>query len=241
MTHMDRRREMEDLAGEAPVKRGPGRPRKVVTEPVVKRGPGRPKKVVAPEQTDEDDYDTPDMSFKTAHMANKGLPIRWYAHAFKLTEHNVKRRLTDVAPIDFGPHGNPLYAMTDAAPYLVETKTSVVELLRGIKDEDLPSDLSLKMWQVRKIKNKVLQEEGELWHSSTVMEKFSEVLLRIREKLQLIPDRVERMTGITPEQYKLIRGIVDAVQEEMYRAAMQMAENDNTPSALGEDDEEVVL
>lgn len=234
MTPEDRRREMDELAG-------------VVT--IVKRGPGRPRKVdlsLLPqpktEEKDEDGEPLPDMSFKTAHLANSGLPVRWYAHAFGLTENNVKSRLRGVAPVNFGKHGNPLYAMKDAAPCLVEPKIDLREHLRSIKDDDLPDDLRLKLWQARRARNRVMMEEGELWHSSEVLARFSEYLLSIREKLQLIPDKLERMTGITPDQYKLIRAVVDGVQVEMYEDALKMGDADNTLPLSGADDaEEVVL
>lgn len=234
MTPEDRRREMDELAG-------------VVT--IVKRGPGRPRKVdlsLLPqpktEEKDEDGEPLPDMSFKTAHLANSGLPVRWYAHAFGLTENTVKSRLRGVAPVNFGKHGNPLYAMKDAAACLVEPKIDLREHLRSIKDDDLPDDLRLKLWQARRARNRVMMEEGELWHSSEVLARFSEYLLSIREKLQLIPDKLERMTGITPDQYKLIRAVVDGVQVEMYEDALKMGDADNTLPLSGADDaEEVVL
>ena len=69
---------------------------------------------------------------------------------------------------------------------------------------------------------------------------FLRLLLSIREKLQLIPEKVGRVSGITPEQYKMIRTIVDSVQEEMHKTIIDMANADDTPSLLGEQ-EEVVL
>ncbi len=222
-----RRREMADLAGDEEVpKRKRGRPRKVDVAP-------------KPDPVDEDDEDV-DLSYRSVHAVRQGVPVRWLSLVFGHTEHQVKRRLRDVRPVDVGAHGNPLYSVIDAAPYLVEPKMDLGEFLRGIKDDDLPDDLRLKLWQARKARNRVLEEEGELWHSSVVIAKFSEVLLSMREKLQLIPEKIERMSGITPEQYKLIRSVVDAVQEEMHQAIMEMADKDDMPSVLG-DAEEVVL
>lgn len=219
-------REMDDLAG-GEVKRKRGRPRK--------------SDAPSPPSSDIDDEDAEvDLSYRSVYVIRQGVPVRWLAHVFGHTEHVVKRRLRDVRPVDVGPHGNPLYTVVDAAPYLVEAKVDLGDFLRNIKDEQLPDDLRLKLWQARKARNRVLEEEGELWHSSVVIAKFSEVLLAMREKLQLIPDRIERMSGITPEQYKLMRSVVDAVQDDMHQAIMELADGDTTLSVLG-DVEEVVL
>ncbi len=221
-----RLREMADLAGD---------------EVVVKRKRGRPRKSEAlPKEEETSGEDEVDLSYRSVYVIRQGVPVRWLAHVFGHTEHQVKRRIKDVRPVDVGAHGNPLYAVVDAAPYLVEPKIDVGEFLRNIKDDQLPDDLRLKLWQARKARNRVLEEEGELWHSSVVIAKFSEVLLSMREKLQLIPEKIERMSGITPEQYKLIRSVVDAVQEEMHQAIVQMADEDSTTSILGDSDEVVL-
>ena len=226
-----RRRETDDLAGgDEPIKRPRGRPRKVAVE-----------KTSDKEVVDEFDGASPDLSYRAVYTIKQGVPVRWLALVFGHTEHNVKRRLKDLRPVDVGAHGNPLYAVVDAAPYLVEPKIDLKEFLLSIRDDDLPDDLRLKLWNARRQRNRVLQEEGELWHSSVVVEKFAQVLLNIREKLQLIPEKVGRMNGISPEQYKLIRAVVDSVQDDMHRTIMEMADNDNTPSVLGGDEDEVVL
>lgn len=230
MTPEDRRREIDELAGvvTAPPRRGPGRPRKIDLS------------LLPPPKGDEED-DEVDLSYRGVYQIKQGVPVRWLALVFGLTEHQVKRRLKDCRPVDVGAHGNPLYIVADAAAYLVEPKVDTAEFLRGIKDEDLPDDLRLKLWQARRARNRVMQEEGELWHSSEVLAKFSEFLLAIRERLQLIPDQLERTTGITPDQYKLVRAVTDGLQEDIYNDAIRMAEADETRPLAGDMDEEVVL
>jgi hypothetical protein len=231
MTPEDRRREMDDLAGvvDVPIKRGPGRPRKV-----------DPSLLPPPKSEEEPDSDI-DLSYRGVYQIKQGVPVRWLALVFGLTEHQVKRRLKDCRPADVGAHGNPLYLVADASAYLVDPKVDTAEFLRGIRDDDLPDDLRLKLWQARRARNRVMQEEGELWHSTVVLEKFSEYLLSIREKLQLIPDKIERMTGLSPEQYKLVRMIVDGVQEEMYEDAIRMSNSDNTSPLSGQSEEDEVV
>lgn len=193
-----------------------------------------------PSEVDET-VENVDLSKRTVYSVQQGVTIRWLAIVFGMTDHKVKTRLKSLAPLAVGSYNQPLYSVPEAAAYLVDPKTDLKDFLTSIKEEDLPDDLRLKFWNARRARNKVLQEEGEHFHASDVMAKFSEMLLSVREKLQLIPEKVERMTGITPEQYKLIRGAVDAVQEEMYKAILEMAENDNTPSVLGGDEEDEVV
>lgn len=218
-----RRKEMEDLAG------GPVSTRARNVDFGLLPQPKRPE---------EDEID---LSYKAVYQTTQGVPIRWLALVFGMTDHHVKQRLKDLRPMGAGGHANPLYHVAEAAPYLVQSKVNVTEFLRGLKDDDLPDDLRLKLWNARRARNRVLEEEGELWHSSVVLEKFGEVLLAIREKLQLIPEKVERMTGISPEQYKLIRALVDSVQDEMHKTIIDMADKDRTPSILTGEDDEVVM
>lgn len=185
--------------------------------------------------------EVPDLSAKAMYQVKQGVPVRWLSQVFGMTDHKVKSRLKDCRPVDVGPHGNPLYMVHEAAAYLVEPKIDLGGFLKTLKDDDLPDDLRLKMWQARKARNRVLIEEGELWHRETVTAKFGEVLLSLREVLQLIPEKVGRVSGITPEQYKTIKTIVDSVQEEMHRTILDFADNDNTPSMLGDQEDEVVL
>lgn len=189
----------------------------------------------------DDKTEEVDLSKRTVYAVQQGVTIRWLAIVFAMTDHMVKTRLKTLAPISVGGYNQPLYSVPEAAALLVEPKTDLKDFLTSIKEDDLPDDLRLKFWNARRARNKVLQEEGEHFHQADVMAKFSEMLLSVREKLQLIPEKVERMTGITPEQYKLIRGAVDAVQEEMYKAILEMADNDNTQSVLGDEEDEVVL
>lgn len=228
MTFAERRRiEMQELSGAVtlPLKRGPGRPKKIKPEPDV--------------NMDAEDDLPIDLTYRGAHTARHGVPVRWLAIVFGITEARVKAKLVDLAPISYGAHNNPLYTVAEAAPYLCNPKFDISEVIANLRDDQLPPEFRLKVWQARGARNRVLEAEGSLWRSELVIAKFGEVLLSIREKLQLIPEQVERMTGITPDQYKLVRGIVDGVQEEMYQTAIQIAENDETPNAFG--DEEVVL
>lgn len=216
-----RRREMAELAG------GP------ITKPAVDFS-----LLPQPKAPGEGEVD---LSNKTVYQVKQGVPIRWLSLVFGMTEHAIKLKLKEVRPVGTGGHGNPLYSVPEAAQYLVQSKINVAEFLRGLKDDELPDDLRLKLWNARRARNRALEEEGELWRSGVVLQKFGEVLLAIREKLQLIPEKVERMTGITPEQYKLIRAIVDGVQDDMHKTILEMADKDATASILAGEDDEVVL
>lgn len=225
-----RRREIDDLAG-GEVKRKRGRPRKVQVE-----------RTPEPAEPEDDDAEAPDLSYKSVYAIRQGVPVRWLSLVFGHTEHVVKRRLKDVRPVDVGAHGNPLYTVVEAAPYLVEPKMDLKEFLLSIRDEDLPDDLRLKFWSARRQRNKTLLEEGELWWRAEVVAKFGEILLALREKLQLAPEIIERQTGVTPDQYKLLRGIIDSVQDDMHKTILELAAKDQTLSVLGgSEEDEVVL
>jgi hypothetical protein len=140
MNMEDRRREMDDLAGGSTI----------VTR---RKAKVNPSLLPPPKGEDEDDVD---LSYRAAYEIKQGVPVRWLALVFGFTTHQVTKRLVNLRPIDVGPHGNPLYSVRDAAAYLVDAKVDLKDLLASIKDDDLPDDLRLKLWNARRQRNRVL-------------------------------------------------------------------------------------
>lgn len=171
---------------------------------------------------DDDDY-TPSredkLSFRSqdVHRINGGVSVQWLARAFRTTRHIVNKKLANnVRPIGTGEQGQPLYDLPEAAQYLVEPLVDIKEYLRTAKPDQLPDNLRETVWN-SKLKRQRWEEKAQhLWRTEVIMGKFAEVLADVRMRLQQIPDRVERITGLSIEQYRLIRNAIDEVQEEIF-------------------------
>lgn len=233
---MSRREEIDDLIGFAPEKRKPGRPRKDPSAgpPKPKRKPGRPRKVPsdASGQPHEADDVEIDLSSAKVYELLGGVSVQWLAKAFTMTRHNVEIRLRNLRPIDIGKHGNPLYSLPEAASYLVTPKFDMNEYLRSVKPEDMPEHLRNPYWQA-KIRQQTWQRNaGQLWPTEAVLERFSEVLLNIKTKIQQIPDTVERTCGLNIAQYKVVSAATDGILDEIHSELLKMASEKRTPSQL---------
>lgn len=249
----DRRRRTSELVGEAPVpaKNKGGRPRKDGTTgprpPKPKRPPGRPRKeptsavqpIRAPREPDraddEEGIDAVTLSSKdVSSLLLYGVSVQQLCRIFRLTRQMVENKLRNVRPIDLGSHGNPVYELAEAASYLIEPKIDLNEYLRSIKPDRLPDHLRETFWNARLKRQRYEENAGDLWRTKKVMEVVGELLLDFSNKLNLIPDLVERQTGFTPEQYRLVRSIVDGIREEMVDDAERLRRGEQVSNQLHE-------
>lgn len=167
----------------------------------------------------EEDEREEKLSFRSVdvHKVNGGVSVQWLARAFRTTRHLVMKKLgNNVRPIGTGDQGQPLYDLPAAAQYLVEPLVDIKDYIRTAKPDQLPDNLRETVWN-SKLKRQRWEEKAQhLWRTEMVMSRFAEVLADARMRLQQIPDRVERITGLSIEQYRLIRNAIDEVQEEIY-------------------------
>ena len=187
---------------------------------------------------EEDDY-TPSrddkLSFRSQdlHRVAGGVSVQWLAKAFRLTRHVVQKKLgNNVRPIGTGDQGQPLYDLPEAAQYLVEPLMDIKTYLKTAKPDQLPDNLRETVWN-SKLKRQRWEEKAQhLWRTEMVMEKFGTVLANIRMRLQQLPDRIERITGLSIEQYRLIRNGVDEIQEEIFAEIVALSEGLNAFNQL---------
>lgn len=249
----DRRRRISDLVGEesVPVKRKVGRPRKDGSTdprpPKVKRSPGRPPKEVraavtqTPPEDDEEGVDSVTLTSKdVSEFLLYGVSVQQLCRIFRMTRQGVENKLRNLRPIELGSHGNPVYDLAEASSYLIDPKVDMEEYLRSIKPEKLPDHLRETFWNAKLKRQRFEENAGDLWRTKKVMEVVGELLLDFANKLNLIPDLVERQTGFSPEQYRLIRSIVDGIREEMVDDAERMKLGEQVGNQLV-DSEEVEL
>lgn len=230
----DRRRRISDLVGEAliPVKKKRGRPRKDGTT-----GP-RPSKPSVKPEVEEDLVEGGTLSSKdVSALLLYGVSVQQLCRMFRMTRQGVENKLRNLRPIELGAHGNPVYDLAEAAAYLIEPKIDLDEYLRTIKPDRLPDHLRETFWNARLKRQRYEENAGDLWRTKKVMEVVGELLLDFSNKLNLIPDLVERQTGFSPEQYRLVRAIVDGIREEMVDDAERLKRGEEVNSQLGETEE----
>ena len=189
--------------------------------------------------TVEDDDYTPSrqdkLSFRSQdlHRIAGGVSVQWLAKAFRLTRHVVQKKLgNNVRAIGTGDQGQPLYDLPEAAQYLVEPLIDIKEYLRTAKPDQLPTHLQVAYWSAMDKRQRWEEKAQRLWRTEMVMGRFAEVLAETRMRLQQIPDRIERVTGLTIEQYRIIRIAINEVQEEIYNEIIALSKGAKTFNQL---------
>ena len=253
----ERARDLAELAGEVtPVKRGPGRPRKNevyisaaerarlerkarkeekerLIRDIQKAGRASARAEHRREAKEDQDSGGFSTSSRELYKVANGVSVQWLAKAFGMTRHNVEQRIRGCRVVGSGDYGNPLYDLREAASYLVEPKIDVEEYIAKLKPEKLPERLRESFWNAKLKEQRWKRAAGELWETDRVMSVFAEVLGNIRDKLQLIPDTVERLGGLDVKQWQMVRNLVDQVQEEIHAEIVRFADKDSTLNQLG--------
>lgn len=164
-----------------------------------------------------------------------GVSVPWLMKAFRMGRTTVERKLRGLEPIGKGKHGTPIYDLPEAASYLVNPRVKIEDYIKSIKPDQLPEKLREAYWSAKLKSQRWEEKAGHLWRTERVLERFSDILQSMRQKLQLIPDRVERASGLTNEQRAIVTAVVDDVQDEIYKELVTFAKTGKTPSQLGEE------
>lgn len=76
-----------------------------------------------------------------------------------------------------------------------------------------PETLKKDFWAARTSRLKYLTAAGEYWHTSEVVDAVSELNKIFAMGVKLIPDTLDRITTLSPEQRKLITELLDEVMQ----------------------------
>ncbi|MGF7178059.1 DUF1441 family protein [Azospirillum doebereinerae] len=158
------------------------------------------------------------LSFRTAdvHMIGGGVSIPWLMKAFRMGRATVEKKLVGCVPVGQGKHNTPLYDLPEAASYLVKPRVELNRMLKDLKPEDLPERLREGYWNSKLKQQRFEERAGNLWRTERVLATFSETLQEIRTKLMIVPDRVDREVGLTPEQVAALASVIDEVQDDIH-------------------------
>lgn len=192
-----------------------------------KRGPGRPPKLITAE---EEDYRPPSLDMTDVYA---GVTVGWLSKVFGMDPSDVKKRLADCPPLHRRKAGY-VYSLPIAARYLVKPVFDVQKYLSTMKASELPNGLQKDYWDAALKRQKWEENAGHLWRTEAVLEVLGEAFKNIKFSMQLWADNLDRVTGLTEEQRKLLVGMVDGLQDELYENMVRRAQEKSTPSVRAE-------
>lgn len=228
----------EDLIGEFPKKRGPGRPRGKAHEKPI--GPLSPRAILHSElkastakldkhlearRKERDEANGhPSMHLSDVHA---GVTVAWLSQVFGMDPTTVKKRLADCPPLHRRKAGY-VYDLKQAAAFLVKPVFDVNKYLRGMKPSELPPQLTKEYWDAALKRQTWEERAGDLWRTQKVIEILSDTFLMMKSTLQLWPEDIERSVGLTNEQRAELVRLVDQLQNELYRNLVELKSSRRT-------------
>ena len=187
---------------------------------------------------------TPSKTPESVRAGHDGESITWFADEFGLTRHSVRKKITDANVHPSGrQRGNPLYRVSDVAPYLVSSRGG------GEDDEDEPLPDPDRMhpadmnayWSAQKNKvetsrshDKLLAERGQLLEYDNVEYGIAALLRTLREGLLVAGDLIDAEAGLSGKQRTILDEQIDLVLDNL-RGSAQQIQDDVTGDELSED------
>lgn len=173
-----------------------------------------------------------------------GVTVSWLAQVFGMDPKTVKAKLADCPPLHRRKAGY-VYHLPTACQYLVKPALSPEQYMRNMKPSDLPAAFQQSFWDAALKRQKWEENAGQLWRTEKVRQALGETFQTIKFQLQLWADTLERQTGLTDAQRKLLTTMVDTLQEEIYKGLVEQMSARQTGSQksemtemLGEEDDD---
>lgn len=168
-----------------------------------------------------------------------GVTASWLAQAFGMDVKDVKRKLAGCPALVEGHntgrgYQGRLYELRVAASYLIKPKISASNFLAAVKKAELPATLQQSFWDAMLKRQKYEENAGDLWRTAKIREILGQTFQSMKFTIQLWVDTVERATGLTSEQRRILIEASDGLQGDLYAALVRQMDNGTTGSQLTE-------
>lgn len=166
------------------------------------------------------------------YTMQNGVNVSWLCQAFRQDIKTVRRKLANLKPIGIGARNAEIYDFAQAASFLAKPPPNqLAEFLRGLRVQDLPVHLQHPYWAAMRMRQSYMRDAGDLWRTEDVLEVLGECFKTIKASMQLWVDNLDGQSELTNEQRVLVTGMVDALQDDMHRALIDMPKQRQTKSS----------
>lgn len=162
-----------------------------------------------------------------------GVTASWLSQVFGMDPKVVKQRLAECPPLHRRKAGY-IYDLKTAARYLVPPAMSPEQFVKTMKASDLPPHFQQTFWDAALKRQRWEENAGQLWRTEKVREVLGDTFQTIKFTVQLWAETVERQTGLTAEQRKVLVGLTDTLQQEIYDRLVTQAAEKETGSQRSE-------
>lgn len=162
----------------------------------------------------------------------EGVDVNFLRSFFKISRYKAEKYTRDMHPIGYDQYDNPLYNLTEACWYFTDPKKVLRNSTVELTDKDLPDKLQETYWNAKLKKQKYEEQAGDLWPTKKVRDVLAELMQDFRSRLTLLPDDLDRMIGLSNTQLRNVTGLIDAIQNDIYRDNFETAKKNDFGNEL---------
>lgn len=180
------------------------------------------------------------MDEETKGLIFEGASISQLGKLFGMDNRTVQSKITGIEPCGRRA-GHPIYAVKEAAPFLVETQLDindieqVIAYVRKLNHTNLPKMLTKEFWAAMTAKQRFEENAGDLWRTDKVSEVFADLVKAVRIPLVLATDTIANEIEVSERQRTLLTHIIDGILEELSDAVVKQF---GTRAAAGSGEDE---
>lgn len=154
----------------------------------------------------------------------KGLPVSTISRLFRMEVDTARRKIGDLKPVG-QRNGYPLYNVAEAAEYLVQPKVDLEAYLKKLRPTDMPQAIQKQFWDAQNGRLKFMADAKHLWRTDRVQHVVADAFKVVRQRVLLFADTVDRQTGLTDEQRKIVQAMADGLLEDLHGAIIDHFKN----------------
>lgn len=184
-----------------------------------------------------------DMDANTRAMLFEGASISQLATLFGYDNRTVAKRIFGLKPSG-KRRGHPVYAVREAAAYLVDPVGDIEAHIKKMNHRDLPPLLLKEFWNGQMARLKFEREQGWHWPTDKVVEHYSKVFQTFRTRILLAVDLVEREAEMTERQRNACKRLLDGLMAdvradliEKFKDEPKRSNEDPVPTEPNDDDD----
>lgn len=165
-----------------------------------------------------------------------GVSSHWLGTVFGMDPLTVKKKLGKAGvPVMGKRKGGNLYALKDAAQYLIKPRVDLQEYIKGLRPNDLPPMLNDAYWRAMIQRQKWEENAGDLWRTDDVLAVFGELAMSIKSQVSLWVEELDRVHGLSPDMRTQVTQMSDNLLQQIHEIMVEAPTRKRTVSSIYEE------
>lgn len=149
-----------------------------------------------------------------------GVTVQFLSEIFRMKAATVRRRLAECEVRRYEGQ-SAIYDLPEAAAYLIDPKVDLREFFRTLRPEELPAQLQKDVWDAQLKRQKWMENAGELWHTTDIVETLGEMFKTIKSTVQLWQDNIDQIDQLTDKQREALSQSCDGLLHRIHESLIE--------------------